>query len=128
MVRGCAGFPLALKVIGGSLRGQHAEVWHSRLTNWLDDQFFLNSDTELLDNLQKSLEFPDHMVNTENCFMDLASFPKDQRIPVATLIDIWAELRELDEDGLHAIAILQELTNLNLARLVMARYARLLFQ
>ena len=114
-------------MIGGSLCRQKAEVWHSRVMNWSDGQFFFNFDTELLDNLQKSLEFPDDKVNIKNCFMDLGSFPEDQRIPAAALIDIWAELRELDEDGLHAIAILQELTNLNLARLVMARYARLLF-
>ena len=59
--------------------------------------------------------------------MDLGSFPKDQRIPTATLINVWVELCELDEDGIHAIAILEELTNRNLASLVMARYARLLF-
>ena len=94
--------------------------------NWSDGQFFFNSDTELLDNLQKSLEFPDDKVNIKNCFMDLGSFPEDQRIPAAALIDMWAELCELDEDGIHAIAILEELTNQNLSRLVMARYARLL--
>ena len=96
--------------------------------NWSDGQFFFNSDTELLDNLQKSLEFPDDKVNIKNCFMYLGSFPEDQRIPAAALIDMWAELCELDEDGIHAIAILEELTNRNLARLVMARYARLLFR
>ncbi|KAK4584481.1 hypothetical protein RGQ29_022278 [Quercus rubra] len=121
IVRGCAGFPLVLKVIGGSLCRQKAEVWHSRLMNWSDGQFFFNSDTELLDKLQKSLEFPDDKVNIKNCFMDLGSFPEDQRIPAAALIDMWAELCELDEDGIHAIAILEELTNRNLARLVMAR-------
>ena len=51
--------------------------------------------------------------------MDLGSFPEDQRLPVAAL---WVELYELDEDGIHAIANLQELTTRNLASLVMARY------
>ena len=55
--------------------------------------------------------------------MDLGSFPEDQRIPAAALIDMWAELYELDEDGIQAIANLQELTIRNLASLVMARYA-----
>ena len=96
--------------------------------NWSDGQFFFNSDTKLLDNLQKSLEFPDDKVNIKNCFVDLGSFPEDQRIPAAALIDMWAELCELDEDGIHAIAILEELTNRNLARLVMARYALLLIR
>ncbi|KAL4644912.1 hypothetical protein ACB092_02G198200 [Castanea dentata] len=76
IVRGCAGFPLVLKVIGGSLCRQKAEVWHSRLMNW---------------------------------------------IPAAAFIDMWAELYELDEDGIQAIANLQELTNRNLASLVMSR-------
>ena len=60
--------------------------------------------------------------------MDLASFPEDQRIHAAALIDMWAELYELDEDGILAIANLQELTTRNLANLVMARYAGFLFQ
>ncbi|KAM3709373.1 hypothetical protein ACJW31_02G167500 [Castanea mollissima] len=76
IVRGCAGFPLVLKVIGGSLCRQKAEVWHSRLMNW---------------------------------------------IPAAAFIDMWAELYELDEDGIQAIANLQELANRNLASLVMSR-------
>ncbi|KAF3944226.1 hypothetical protein CMV_029281 [Castanea mollissima] len=121
IVRGCAGFPLVLKVIGGSLCRQKAEVWHSRLMNWSDGQFFFNSDTVLLDKLQNSLEFPDDKVIFKNCFMDLGSFPEDQRIPAAAFIDMWAELYELDEDGIQAIANLQELTNRNLASLVMSR-------
>uniref|UniRef100_A0A7N2M066 RPW8 domain-containing protein n=1 Tax=Quercus lobata TaxID=97700 RepID=A0A7N2M066_QUELO len=121
IVKGCAGFPLVLKVIGGSLCRQKAEVWHSRLMNWSDGQFFFNSETELLDNLQNSLEFPDDKVIFKNCFMDLGLFPEDQRIPAAVFIDMWAELYELDEDGNQAIANLQELSNRNLASLVMSR-------
>ena len=55
--------------------------------------------------------------------MDLGSFPEDQRIPAAALIDMRTELYELDEDGIHTIVKLQELTTWNLASLVMARYA-----
>ena len=123
IVRGCGGFPLVIKVIGGSLCGQHAVVWHSRLMKWSDGQFYFSSDTELLAHLQKSLEFSDDKVIIKECFMDLGSFPEDQRIPAAALIDMWAELYELDEDGIQTIANLQELTIRNLASLVMARYA-----
>uniref|UniRef100_A0A7N2LZN9 RPW8 domain-containing protein n=1 Tax=Quercus lobata TaxID=97700 RepID=A0A7N2LZN9_QUELO len=77
------------------------------------------SDIELLGQLQKSLEFQDDKV-IKDCFMDLGSFPEDQRIYAAALIDMWAELYELDEDGIHAIANLLELTTRNLANLVMA--------
>ena len=94
---------------------------------WSDGQFFFNSDTDLLAHLQKSLEFPGDKIIIKECFMDLGSFPEDQRIPAAALIDMWTELYELDEDGIHAIANLHELTTLNLASLVMARYAGLFF-
>ena len=123
IARGCGGFPLVLKVIGGSLRRQKEGVWRSRLMKWSDGRSFLSSDAELLACLQKSLEFQYDKDNIEDCFMDLGSFPEDQRIPVAALIDMWVELYELDEDGIHAIANLQELTTRNLASLVMAKYA-----
>nr|POE89714.1 putative disease resistance protein [Quercus suber] len=120
IVKGCGGLPLALKVIGSSLCGRSEEEWHYRLTKWSGGQFFCSSDTELLGQLQKSLEFQDDKV-IKDCFMDLGSFPEDQRIHAAALIDMWAELYELDEDGILAIANLQELTTRNLANLVMAR-------
>ena len=90
---------------------------------WSDGRSFLSSDAELLACLQKSLEFQYDKDSIEDCFMDLGSFPEDQRIPVAALIDMWVELYELDEDGIHAIANLQELTTRNLASLAMAKYA-----
>ncbi|KAL4644914.1 hypothetical protein ACB092_02G198400 [Castanea dentata] len=121
IVRGCGGFPLVLEVIGSSLRRQKEEVWCSRLMKWSNGRSFVSSDAELLACLQKSLEFQYDEDNIEDCFMDLGSFPEDQRIPVATLIDMWVELYELDEDVIHAIANLQELTTRNLASLVMAR-------
>ena len=96
--------------------------------DWSEGIFFLNSDTDkLLDNLQKSLEFPKDKITIKECFMDLGSFPEDQRIPIAALIDMWTELYELDEGGIHAIANLHELTTRNLASLVMSRYAGFLF-
>ena len=87
IVRGCGGFPLALKVIGSSLRGQCAEQWRSRLLKWPDSQFFRNSDG-LVDQLQKSLEFPNDKFFIKDCFMDLGLFPEDQRIYAAALIDM----------------------------------------
>jgi len=52
--------------------------------------------------------------------MDLGSFPEDQRIPATTLIDMWAELYNLDEDD--AIANLHELSDRNLIEVVVTRY------
>uniref|UniRef100_A0A2N9ICM2 RPW8 domain-containing protein n=1 Tax=Fagus sylvatica TaxID=28930 RepID=A0A2N9ICM2_FAGSY len=120
VMKGCGGFPLALEVIGGSLRGQPAEVQLSRVRKWTNNRFIYNPD--LLVRLQSSLEFSDDEVTLKECFMDLGSFPEDQRIPVPALIDMWAELYEPDEDGINAIANLHELTTRNLANLVRTRY------
>ena len=125
-MKGCGGFPLALEVIGGSLCGQPAEVQLSRVRKWTNNRFIYNPD--LLVRLQSSLEFSDDEVTLKECFMDLGSFPEDQKTYAAALIDMWAELYNLDEDGVDAIAILQELTIWHLASLVMTKYGDFLFQ
>jgi hypothetical protein len=121
----CGGFPLALEVIGGSLCGQSAEVWHSRVKKWTSDRSILDSDRDLLDCLQKSLDCLDDEV-IKKCFLDLSLFAEDQRIPVAALIDMWAELYELDEDGIDAIANLHEITSRNLANVSTEEFESLL--
>ncbi|XP_059456168.1 probable disease resistance protein At5g66900 [Corylus avellana] len=120
----CGGFPLALKVIGSSLCGKPEGVWRSRVMEWSNsDHSFLSSSTssDLLVCLQRSLDFKDDEIIIKKCFLDLGSFPEDQRIPVAVLIDMWSELHELDEDGIHAIANLHEIAIRNLANLVVTR-------
>ncbi|XP_065634596.1 probable disease resistance protein At5g66900 [Quercus suber] len=119
MLRGCGRFPLALEVIGGSLRGQRAEVQLSRLRKWSNDDIISNPDLRKC--LQRSLEFSDPKVKFKKCFTDLGSFPEDQRTYAAALIDMWAELYNLSEDGVDAIATLQELYNRHLASLVMTK-------
>ncbi|XP_059458896.1 probable disease resistance protein At5g66900 [Corylus avellana] len=117
----CGGFPLALKVIGRSLCGQSAEACHSWVKKWTSGRSsILDSDSDLLICLQKSLDLLDDEV-IKKCFLDLGLFPEDQRIPVAALIDMWAELYELDEGGIDAIANLHEITSRNLASLVVTR-------
>ncbi|KAG6664182.1 hypothetical protein CIPAW_02G074900 [Carya illinoinensis] len=109
IVKGCGGFPLALKVVGKSLCGQSATTWH------------LRSGEMLLECLQSSLEFKGNEMILRECFMDLGSFLEDQKIPVAALIDMWSELYELVEDGIHVIANLHEINTRNLANLVVTR-------
>ncbi|XP_050252910.1 probable disease resistance protein At5g66900 isoform X2 [Quercus robur] len=121
IVRGCGGFPLALKVIGGLLRKNPVEAWCSIAENWSNSHYIFNSNSDLLDCLRKSLEFSDHEVIFKECFMDLGSFPEDQRIPVAALIDMWAELHKLDEVGNNAIHNLHNIATRNLANLVRKR-------
>ncbi|KAG2724562.1 hypothetical protein I3760_01G023800 [Carya illinoinensis] len=123
IVKGCGGFPLALKVVGKSLRGKSAAAWLLRVAKWSDGRSILDTDidSELLECLQSSLDFKDHEMILRECFMDLGSFPEDQRIRVSALIDMWSELYELVADGIHAIANLHEINNLNLVNLVATR-------
>lgn len=122
-MRGSGGFPLALTVNGRSLCGKPVEAWYSRARKFSSGHSIFNYSSDLLECLQKSLEFSDHEAVLKECFMDLGSFHEDQRIPVLALIDMWEELYRLDEDGIDAIANLYELTTRNLANLVMIRYA-----
>ncbi|XP_050253766.1 probable disease resistance protein At5g66900 [Quercus robur] len=89
IVRGCGGFPLALEVIGRLLDENPVEAWCSIAKNWSNSHYIFNSNSNLLDCLRKSLELSDHEVIFKECFIDLGSFPEDQRIPVSALIDMW---------------------------------------
>ncbi|XP_062002216.1 probable disease resistance protein At5g66900 [Rosa rugosa] len=124
IVKGCKGFPLAITVAGGSLCGQRIEIWQQILIEWSKGSSILDSETTLLLRLQSSLVVSDsdkEMAIIRKCFLDLASFPEDQRIPVTALIDMWTEsYDQLDEDIL-CVAYLQRLTNRSLANLVVTR-------
>ncbi|KAL6206258.1 hypothetical protein ACLB2K_023506 [Fragaria x ananassa] len=56
-------------------------------------------------------------------YRDLGSFPEDKKIPVGDLIDMWAELYDLDDD--IVFAYVHELCNRNLATLVDERYLKI---
>ncbi|KAK9987367.1 hypothetical protein SO802_032318 [Lithocarpus litseifolius] len=126
MLKGCGGFPLALEVIDGSFHGQSVEVQLSRLRKWSIDDIISNIDLHKC--LQRSLEFSGPETKFKNFFMDLGSFPEDRRTYAAALIDMWAELYNLGEDGVDAIATLQELNIRHLTSLLMTTYGDFLFQ
>ncbi|KAJ6378634.1 hypothetical protein OIU78_028791 [Salix suchowensis] len=119
IVKGCKGFPLALKVVGRSLCGEPEEIWKTREME-MSKVGSIFEHTDLLNSLQKSLDTLDSKVILKECFIDLCSFPDDQRIPVNALVDMWMELYNLDEEA-YAVAKLQELCNRNLADLVVTR-------
>ncbi|KAA8531757.1 hypothetical protein F0562_006526 [Nyssa sinensis] len=120
IVRGCRGFPLALKVVGRSLCGQPAVIWKTTLKRWSEGlSIFSSSNNDLLDCLQTSLNALDERV--KECYLDLGSFPEDEKIPVAALMDMWVELYNLDEDGMDALTILHDLSDRNLVNLVFTR-------
>ncbi|KAM1091151.1 hypothetical protein ACFX2J_018475 [Malus domestica] len=118
------GCPLAIALVGRSLRGQPIEIWHKRVVEWCKGSSILDSDRDLLACLQSSLDALDkEKAIIKECFLDLGSFSEDQRIAAAALIDMWAELYGLDEEIL-TIANLHELTARSLATLVVTRHER----
>ena len=77
-----------------------------------EGESIVNSEDELRNCLQSSLDaLDDKDIMLKECFMDLGSFPEDQKIPATALIDMWAELYKLDEDGVHAIANFHKLSS-----------------
>jgi hypothetical protein len=122
VVENCKGLPLAIKVIATSLSNRPYELWEKIVKELSQGRSILDSSTELLTRLRKVLDvLEDNAINKE-CFMDLALFPEDLRIPVAALIDMWAELYKLDDEGIEAMAIINKLDSMNLAKVSVARY------
>ena len=74
------------------------------MRKWSIDDIISNIDLHKY--LQKSLEFSGPEVKFKKFFMDLGSFLEDRRTYIAALIDMWAELYNLGEDGVDAIATL----------------------
>ncbi|KAL6224749.1 hypothetical protein ACLB2K_003604 [Fragaria x ananassa] len=122
IVERCMGFPLAITVVGRSLCGQPIEIWQKRVLEWSRGSSVLESEHDLLDCLQSSLDVLDEEKPLiRKCFIDLGLFPEDQRIPATVLIDMWAELYGIHED-ISSISHLYELASQSLANLVITRY------
>ena len=111
----CRGLPLALKVIGASLRDQPPKIWLSAKNRLSRGEAISDShETKLLERMAASVECLPEKVR--DCFLDLGCFPEDKKIPLDVLINIWMEIHDLDEPD--AFAILVELSNKNLLTLV----------
>ncbi|KAK2372729.1 putative disease resistance protein [Trifolium repens] len=128
IVKGCKGSPLALQVTAGSLCQQPIEKWKN-MKEFFQNQSILESkryfpsdstDTDLLCRLQQSLDILED-INEKECFVDLGLFPEDQRIPVTALIDMWATLYNIDEDGTKAMVIVHNLNTRNLINVIATR-------
>ncbi|KAL5206682.1 hypothetical protein ABZP36_034891 [Zizania latifolia] len=111
----CRGLPLALKVIGASLRDQPPKIWLSAKNRLSRGEAISDShETKLLERMAASIECLSGKVR--ECFLDLGCFPEDKKIPLDVLINIWMEIHDMDEPD--AFAILVELSNKNLLTLV----------
>ncbi|CAA2957769.1 probable disease resistance At4g33300 [Olea europaea subsp. europaea] len=111
----CKGLPLALKVIGASLKGQPEMFWTSAKSRLSRSQPLCEShEVQLLERMKLSIDSLRDKVR--DCFLDLGAFPEDKKIPLDILINMWMELHDIEEK--EAFAILVELSDKNLLTLV----------
>ncbi|XP_034675883.1 probable disease resistance protein At4g33300 [Vitis riparia] len=115
VVRECKGLPLALKVIGASLRDRPQMFWASAASRLSQAEPICEShETKLLERMAVGIADLPKMVR--ECFLDLGAFPEDKKIPLDVLINIWVEIHDLFQDD--AFAVLYELAEKNLLSLV----------
>ncbi|CAN4122741.1 unnamed protein product [Withania somnifera] len=115
VVNECEGLPLALKVIGSSLKGKPEMFWTSAKNRLSRSQPVCEThELQLLERMKLSIDCLPEKVR--ECFLDLGAFPEDKRIPLDVLINMWVELHDIDEE--EAFHILVELSDKNLLNLV----------
>ncbi|XP_010271829.1 PREDICTED: probable disease resistance protein At1g61180 isoform X2 [Nelumbo nucifera] len=85
----CRGLPLAILVIGGSLRNENdVRVWRNALKELSSAKYEIIDDIE--DSVFNKLKFSYDQLSSENvknCFLYAALYPEDFEIPVAELIE-----------------------------------------
>ncbi|MED6184057.1 DNA-binding transcription factor adr1 [Stylosanthes scabra] len=115
VVTECGRLPLALKVIGASLRDQTEMFWASVKNRLAQGQSIGESyEINLIDRMAISTNHLPEMI--KECFLDLCSFPEDKKIPLDVLTNMWVEIHDIDQK--EAFAIVVELSNKNLLTLV----------
>ncbi|KAM7510333.1 hypothetical protein LguiB_009208 [Lonicera macranthoides] len=101
IVKVCKGFPLALTVIGRSLYGKHLVIWDQRA--------------------KKCLDALDEKPIAKECYLDLGSFPEDQKIAATVIMDMWAKLYGQDDEGAETLGNLLGLSFRNHVNLLPTR-------
>ncbi|CAM8912308.1 unnamed protein product [Rhodiola kirilowii] len=92
IIKSCYGSPIALTVVGKTLNGQPWVVWQKRVIEMSKGQTIFDTEEVVLRQLRHSVD--DLKVSQRECFLNLASFPEDVNIPVATLIDVSVEMHK----------------------------------
>ncbi|KAL0728602.1 hypothetical protein Bca4012_024695 [Brassica carinata] len=115
IVEECKGLPLALKVIGGSLKDQPERYWQGALKRLSrGEPADETHESRVFSQMEATLETLD--LKTRECFLDLGAFPEDKKIPLEVIINMWVELHDLEEET--AFAVLVDLSDKNLLTLV----------
>jgi len=105
-----------------SLRSRPDDLWRKIVKELSQGHSILDSNTELLTRLQKIFDVLEDNSAIMKCFMDIALFPEDHRIPVAALVDMWAELYRPEDNGIETMEIIKKLGIMNLANVIIPRY------
>ncbi|KAH9328970.1 hypothetical protein KI387_001078, partial [Taxus chinensis] len=111
----CQGLPLALEVIGRSLKDRHPKYWesvHRKLSQ--GEPIDKDHENALLKRLAMSTEDLDN--DMKSCFLDLGLFPEKEKIYVAALFDIWTYVHDIHHN--RACMILRELESRRLLKVV----------
>ncbi|GLJ19826.1 hypothetical protein SUGI_0359340 [Cryptomeria japonica] len=109
----CDGLPLALKMVGSSMHKELDEVWKRAKKISEGEYISVYHRKGLFRLLQTSIDSLDDV--TKECFLDLGLFPRNRKICVDALLDIWVYVRKLRRQD--AFDILLELASKNLLNL-----------
>ncbi|KAM0028689.1 putative powdery mildew resistance protein, RPW8 [Helianthus debilis subsp. tardiflorus] len=126
LVKCCKNHPLALSVMGGSLKGEHSANWEFMKQQLYEEKISLLDLHESVQIcLKKSLYFFEKetemkqcYLEMKQCYLDLGLFPEAQKIAATTLLDMWAHLHNHAEGGLPTFNILTKLSSRNFATLL----------
>ncbi|XP_059065248.1 probable disease resistance protein At4g33300 isoform X2 [Cryptomeria japonica] len=110
----CKGLPVALQVIGRSLRDRDPMFWRSA-KNKLSRGETISSYHEDLNERLKMACIDELEDNEKQCFLDLAAFPEGRTISANALLDIWVYVRGMDWD--NAFVLLWEFADRGLVTL-----------
>ncbi|XP_043725895.1 disease resistance protein At4g27190-like [Telopea speciosissima] len=101
VVRECRGLPLAIIVIGGSLRNKNdPSEWRNALKELRSNKYEMIDDVE--ESVFKKLKFSYDQLKSNNikkCFLYCALYPEDYQIEVTELVEHWWSEGFIDDDG-----------------------------